>query len=281
MILHLAAESHVDRSIDSAAPFLDTNVAGTLVLLQAALVHWRGMPAARRDAFRFHHVSTDEVFGSLGPEGAFDEGSPYRPRSPYSATKAASDHLVRAWHTTYGLPTVISNCSNNFGPYQFPEKLIPLMILNCLEGRELPLYGDGSHVRDWLYVDDHVRALMLVAERGQPGETYLIGGGGGATNLDVVRLICALADRRRPRGRGSRHADLIRFVADRPGHDFRYAVDSSRIRRDLGWQPKETLATGLEKTVDWYLANRPWWSAIRARLYDGKRLGLAQAQAPV
>jgi dTDP-glucose 4,6-dehydratase len=279
VIMHLAAESHVDRSIDGAAAFVETNIVGTFVLLQAALDYWRTLPADRRDAFRFHHVSTDEVFGSLGADGVFAETSPYRPSSPYSASKAAADHLVRAWHTTYGLPAVISNCSNNFGPYQFPEKLIPLTILNCLAGRELPLYGNGLNVRDWLYVDDHARALMAVAERGHSGETYLIGGEGGFTNLDVVRTICALADRRSPDPAIGGRETLIRFVADRPGHDLRYSVDSSRIRQELGWQPQETFGTGMEKTVDWYLANRDWWNAIRARIYDGERLGLQRARA--
>jgi dTDP-glucose 4,6-dehydratase len=279
VIMHLAAESHVDRSIDGAAAFVETNIVGTFVLLQAALDYWRTLPADRRDAFRFHHVSTDEVFGSLGADGVFAETSPYRPSSPYSASKAAADHLVRAWHTTYGLPVVISNCSNNFGPYQFPEKLIPLTILNCLAGRELPLYGNGLNVRDWLYVDDHARALMAVAERGHSGETYLIGGEGGFTNLDVVRTICALADRRSPDPAIGGRETLIRFVADRPGHDLRYSVDSSRIRQELGWQPQETFGTGMEKTVDWYLANRDWWNAIRARIYDGERLGLQRARA--
>jgi dTDP-glucose 4,6-dehydratase len=279
VIMHLAAESHVDRSIDGAAAFVETNIVGTFVLLQAALDYWRTLPADRRDAFRFHHVSTDEVFGSLGADGVFAETSPYRPSSPYSASKAAADHLVRAWHTTYGLPVVISNCSNNFGPYQFPEKLIPLTILNCLAGRELPLYGNGLNVRDWLYVDDHARALMAVAERGHSGETYLIGGEGGFTNLDVVRTICALADRRSPDPAIGGRETLIRFVADRPGHDLRYSVDSSRIRQELGWQPQETFGTGMEKTVDWYLANRDWWIGIRARIYDGERLGLQRARA--
>ena len=279
IILHLAAESHVDRSIEGAAAFIDTNITGTYVLLQAALAYWRTIPAGRRSAFRFHHVSTDEVFGSLAREGAFDETSPYRPNSPYSATKAASDHLVRAWHATYGLPVVLTNCSNNFGPYQFPEKLIPLMILNCLEGRPLPVYGDGRNVRDWLFVDDHVRALLLVAEHGRTGETYLVGGGGEATNIDVVHMICTLVDRQSPRTAGGSRSELIRFVADRPGHDLRYAVDSSRIRGELGWQPEETITTGMEKTVAWYLANREWWGAIRAHRYNGERLGLAEARA--
>ena len=279
IIVHLAAESHVDRSIDGAAPFIDTNVVGTFTLLDAALRHWRNLSPAKRAGFRFHHVSTDEVFGSLGREGAFNELSPYRPNSPYSASKASSDFLVRAWHHTYSLPVVVSNCSNNFGPYQFPEKLIPMTIANCLEGLRLPVYGTGQNVRDWLYVDDHVRALMLVALNGLAGETYLIGGAAERTNRDVVETICALVDQRMPDHELGPRRALIDFVADRPGHDLRYAVDSSKIRSDLGWQPKETFASGIEKTVDWYLANRRWWSAIRARTYGGERLGLDQAAA--
>jgi dTDP-glucose 4,6-dehydratase len=274
VILHLAAESHVDRSIDGAGAFVHTNVVGTFTLLEAALAHWQRLPAGAKERFRFHHVSTDEVFGALGPEGAFDEGSPYRPNSPYSASKAASDHLVRAWYTTYGLPIVISNCSNNFGPYQFPEKLIPLMILNCLEGQPLPVYGKGENVRDWLYVDDHVRALLLVAEHGRTGETYVVGGEGGLANLAVVKAICALTDRRAPDPAIGPRERLIRFVADRPGHDLRYSVDAAKIRDELGWRPQETFATGMEKTIDWYLANRVWWGRLRSRVYGGERLGL-------
>ena len=273
VVMNLAAETHVDRSIDGAEAFVETNVVGTFVLLQAALAYWRNQPPERKDRFRFHHVSTDEVFGSLGLEGTFDEHSPYRPNSPYSASKAGSDHLVRAWHRTYGLPTVLSNCSNNFGPYQFPEKLIPLMILNCLEGKPLPVYGSGTNVRDWLYVDDHVRALMLVAEAGSPGETYLVGGEEAAANLAIVKTICALVDKRVPTTASGGRESLIRFVADRPGHDLRYAIDSSRIRRELGWRPVETLESGLEKTVDWYLANRDWWGGLRSNVYAGERLG--------
>jgi dTDP-glucose 4,6-dehydratase len=275
VILHLAAESHVDRSIDAAATFVQTNIVGTFTLLEAALGWWRTLPAARRDRFRFHHVSTDEVFGSLGADGAFTEASPYRPNSPYAASKAASDHLVRAWHATHGLPIVTSNCSNNFGPYQFPEKLIPLMILNCLEGKALPVYGEGRNVRDWLYVEDHVRALLLVAEKGRVGETYVVGGGAEVTNLEVVRTICALVEARLPAGReGSREA-LIRFVADRPGHDLRYAIDATKIRDELGWRPRETFQSAMEKTVNWYLANSDWWGRPRSRVYGGERLGLA------
>jgi dTDP-glucose 4,6-dehydratase len=279
VIMHLAAESHVDRSIDGAATFIDTNIVGTFTLLQAALDHWRKLPPPKRERFRFHHVSTDEVFGSLGREGAFSETSPYRPNSPYSASKASSDFLVRAWHHTYGLPVVVSNCSNNFGPYQFPEKLVPLTIANCLEGKALPVYGTGHNVRDWLYVDDHVRALMLVALQGAPGETYLVGGAGEQTNLAVVETICALVDQRAPNLASGPRRSLIHFVADRPGHDLRYAVDSSKIRRELGWQPEETFVSGIEKTIDWYVANRRWWSAIRTRTYGGERLGLNQAAA--
>jgi dTDP-glucose 4,6-dehydratase len=274
VVLHLAAESHVDRSIEGAGAFVQTNIVGTFTLLEATLDHWRKLPAGGREHFRFHHVSTDEVFGALGPEGAFDESSPYRPNSPYSASKAASDHLVRAWYATYGLPVVISNCSNNFGPYQFPEKLIPLMILNCLEGKPLPVYGKGDNVRDWLYVEDHVRALLLVAERGRVGETYVVGGEGGLTNLAVVKAICSLADRRSPDTAGGARERLIRFVADRPGHDLRYSVDAARIRDELGWRPQETFGSGMEKTIDWYLANRDWWGRIRSGVYAGERLGL-------
>jgi dTDP-glucose 4,6-dehydratase len=281
VIMHLAAESHVDRSIDGAAAFIDTNIVGTFTLLQAALAYWRRLAPAKREQFRFHHVSTDEVFGALGREGTFSETSPYQPNSPYSASKAGSDFLARAWHHTYGLPVVISNCSNNYGPYQFPEKLIPLTIVNCLLGKPLPVYGTGTNVRDWLHVEDHVRALMLVALSGAPGETYLIGGGGERTNLDVVEMVCALIDRRAnelgltPEPRRA----LIQFVADRPGHDLRYAIDSSKIRRELGWQSQETFASGMEKTVDWYIANGAWWQAIRARTYDGERLGLERTAA--
>jgi dTDP-glucose 4,6-dehydratase len=274
-IMHLAAESHVDRSIDGPAAFIETNVVGTYTLLHAALDYWKLLPAARRDGFRFHHVSTDEVFGSLGPEGHFTEASPYDPRSPYSASKAASDHLVRAWHHTYGLPVVVSNCSNNYGPYHFPEKLIPLMILNGLEGRPLPVYGNGSNVRDWLYVEDHARALTLVATRGMPGESYNVGGNCERSNLDVVRAICALLDEMVPERTVASHADLITFVDDRPGHDQRYAIDASRIRRELGWEPEETFESGLERTVRWYLDNRPWWERIRSGIYRGERLGIA------
>jgi dTDP-glucose 4,6-dehydratase len=275
-VLHLAAESHVDRSIDGPAAFIETNVVGTSVLLEAARRHWTTLPEAGRAAFRFHHVSTDEVFGSLGPEGFFTESSPYRPSSPYSASKAGADHLVRAWHHTYGLPTVTTNCSNNYGPYHFPEKLIPLMILNALEGKPLPVYGDGAQVRDWLHVEDHARALLTVLEHGVAGETYAIGGHNERRNLDVVRAICAALERLgAPHPGGiSRFDELITFVADRPGHDLRYAIDAGRIERELGWRPRETFETGLEKTVRWYLENERWWRRVRDGSYRGERLGL-------
>jgi dTDP-glucose 4,6-dehydratase len=272
-ILHLAAETHVDRSIDGPAAFVDTNVVGTFRLLQAALAHWRALDGAARDGFRFHHVSTDEVFGDLPfDSGIFTEETPYAPSSPYSASKAASDHFVRAWHETYGLPVVLSNCSNNYGPYHFPEKLIPLVILNALEGKSLPVYGKGENVRDWLYVDDHACALELVLTRGRVGESYNVGGRAERTNLQVVETICDLLDERRPRTDGRRR-DLISFVPDRPGHDRRYAIDPSRIERDLGWRSEQTFETGLAATVDWFLANEWWWGPIRSGAYAGERLG--------
>jgi dTDP-glucose 4,6-dehydratase len=272
VILHLAAESHVDRSIDGPAAFIETNIVGTFVLLQRALDYWRTLPKAQADRFRFHHVSTDEVFGSLGADGSFNEDSPYRPNSPYSASKAASDHLVRAWHHTFGLPVVISNCSNNFGPCHFPEKLIPLTILNALEGKPLPVYGNGENVRDWLYVEDHARALLLIAERGRVGHGYNVGADCARSNIAVVRAICALMDELLPDAAGPRER-LISFVADRPGHDLRYAIDARKIRQELGWAPQETFETGLRKTVEWYLTNRGWWQRIRADVYRGERLG--------
>jgi dTDP-glucose 4,6-dehydratase len=273
IVMHLAAESHVDRSIDGPSAFVRTNVVGTVTLLQAVLAYWRGLEEAGRAAFRFHHISTDEVFGSLGADGLFHEESAYKPNSPYSASKAASDHFVRAWHHTYGLPVVVSNCSNNYGPYHFPEKLIPLTILNALEGRPLPVYGAGENVRDWLYVEDHAAALLLIAERGRPGESYNVGGGAEQRNIDVVRRICALVDEMAP-GAGPRES-LIRFVADRPGHDLRYAIDAGKIRRELGWAPRESFESGLRKTVRWYLDNRDWWEPIRQGVYGGNRLGAA------
>ncbi|HYI64442.1 MAG TPA: dTDP-glucose 4,6-dehydratase [Allosphingosinicella sp.] len=273
-IMHLAAESHVDRSIDGPETFVQTNVVGTFRLLAAALEHWRGLSAARRDEFRFHHVSTDEVFGDLPlGRGIFTEETPYSPSSPYSASKAASDHFVRAWHATYGLPVVLSNCSNNYGPYHFPEKLIPLVILNGIEGRTLPVYGTGANVRDWLFVEDHARALELVITGGRVGESYNVGGREERSNLVVVEAICELLDRRRPRPDGTRHTDLITMVSDRPGHDLRYAIDSTKIETELGWRRRETFETGLAKTVDWYLDNEWWWRPIREGTYSGARLG--------
>ncbi len=277
-VMHLAAESHVDRSITGPGEFVRTNVVGTLTLLQAALGYWRGLEGERRARFRFLHVSTDEVYGSLGAEGLFTEETTYDPRSPYSASKAGSDHLASAWWHTYGLPVVISNCSNNYGPYHFPEKLIPLVTLNALEGRPLPVYGDGSNIRDWLYVEDHARALRLIVERGGPGRTYNVGGRNERTNLQVVERICDVLDALAPRAEGPRRA-LITFVPDRPGHDRRYAIDATRLETELGWRAQETFETGLEKTVRWYLDRRDWWEPIRAR-YGGERLGLPAAPAP-
>jgi dTDP-glucose 4,6-dehydratase len=274
VIMHLAAESHVDRSIDGPAAFIQTNIIGTYTLLESALAYWRTLPSSRRADFRFHHVSTDEVFGSLGPSGHFTETTPYDPRSPYSASKAASDHLVRSWHHTYDLPVVITNCSNNYGPYHFPEKLVPLTIINGLEGIQLPVYGTGSNVRDWLYVDDHAKALVVVAGVGRIGETYCIGGQSERTNLDVVKAICELLDELVPNEAVGPHETLITFVADRPGHDLRYGIDPTRISTELGWRPRETFETGLRKTVEWYLANRTWWQRIRSGVYRGERLGV-------
>ncbi|MGO4526251.1 dTDP-glucose 4,6-dehydratase [Microvirga sp. 2MCAF35] len=274
VIMHLAAESHVDRSIDGPGEFLQTNVVGTYSLLQVALEYWRGLSPERQAAFRFHHISTDEVFGSLGEDGFFHEEYPYQPSSPYSASKAASDHFVRAWHHTYGLPVIVTNCSNNYGPYHFPEKLIPLIILNALEGKPLPVYGKGDNVRDWLYVDDHARALILAAEQGRPGETYTIGGHNERRNIDVVHAICALVDELMPNATIGPRERLITYVTDRPGHDLRYAIDASKIERDLGWRPEETFESGLRKTVEWYLANRDWWERVRSGVYRGERLGV-------
>ncbi len=274
VVMHLAAESHVDRSIDGPGAFIDTNVGGTFTLLQEALRHFRALPEARKGAFRFHHISTDEVFGSLGADGLFREDTAYQPNSPYSASKAASDHLVRAWHHTYGLPTVMTNCSNNYGPYHFPEKLIPLMILNALEGKQLPVYGNGLNIRDWLYVDDHAEALLTVATRGVLGESYNIGGHNEKTNIEVVKAICAILDELRPDPAGP-HERLVSYVTDRPGHDARYAIDAGKIGRELGWTPKETFETGLRRTVEWYLANTKWWGDIRSGVYRGERLGAA------
>lgn len=274
IVVHLAAESHVDRSINGPGEFIQTNVVGTYSLLQAALGHWRGLKGGRQDQFRFHHVSTDEVFGALGDTGLFTETTPYDPRSPYSASKASSDHLVSAWRHTYGLPTVLTNCSNNYGPYQFPEKLIPLMIIKARAGEVLPVYGRGENVRDWLYVDDHARALQVVFERGRVGESYNVGASSERNNIDVVRSVCRVLDELEPRCDGRSYADQIAFVTDRPGHDFRYAIDASKIALDLGWEPLETFETGLVKTVRWYLDNRRWWQDIQSGSYAGQRLGL-------
>ena len=270
-VLHLAAETHVDRSIDGPATFIHTNIVGTYTLLEVARRYWSGLEGAARADFRLLHVSTDEVFGSLGANGAFCETTPYSPNSPYSASKAASDHLVRAWHHTYGLPVVLTNCSNNYGPFQFPEKLIPLMIAKGLAGDPLPVYGRGENVRDWLFVEDHASALLAALEAGGVGETYTIGGGAEMTNIALVRQLCALLDRLAPDAAGP-HERLIRFVADRPGHDLRYAIDSSKIRRELGWQPAQSFDSGLEATVRWYLEHRDWLAGIRSR-YAGQRLG--------
>lgn len=278
-VLHLAAESHVDRSIDSPSTFIDTNIVGTYRLLEATLRHWQGLDATARAAFRFHHVSTDEVFGTLGAEGAFNEDSPYRPNSPYAASKACSDMLVRAWHRTFGLPVLISNCSNNFGPYQFPEKLIPTMILNALDGRALPVYGRGTNVRDWLFVDDHARALLTILARGQIGETYCVGGGAERANIDVVTTICGRLDSILPASTHRPHAKLISFVADRPGHDFRYAIDDAKLTRELGWRPSESFESGLDKTVRWYLDHKDWCQEIRRRGQATERVGLSVRRA--
>jgi len=270
-VLHLAAESHVDRSIDSPGAFIETNVTGTYNMLEAARAYW--LESGQPEGFRFHHVSTDEVYGSLGPEGFFTEDTPYDPRSPYSASKASSDHLVRVWYETYGLPVLLTNCSNNYGPYHFPEKLIPVVIIAALEGREIPVYGKGENVRDWLYVEDHADALLTVLTRGQTGRSYNIGGNEERRNIDLVRMICALLDELRPKD--TPYAEQIAFVTDRPGHDLRYAIDASRIRDELGWQPSVTLEQGLRRTVEWYLENEPWWRALLTRDGVSTRLGTA------
>lgn len=274
-VMHLAAESHVDRSIDGPAAFIQTNIVGTYTLLEAARHYWKGLQASapeKASAFRFHHISTDEVYGDLeGPEDLFTEQTPYAPSSPYSASKASSDHLVRAWHRTYGLPVLVTNCSNNYGPFHFPEKLIPLMILNALAGKPLPVYGDGQQVRDWLYVEDHAKALVKVVTEGEVGETYNIGGHNEKANLEVVETLCDLLQEMVPAERAYR--DLITFVQDRPGHDLRYAIDASKIDRELGWRPEETFETGLRKTVQWYLANQSWWQRVQDGSYQGQRLG--------
>ena len=270
-VTHLAAESHVDRSIDGPGTFIQTNVTGTYTLLEAARAYWQG--AGKPDGFRFHHISTDEVYGSLGPTGQFTEDTPYDPRSPYSASKAASDHLVRAWGETYGLPIVLTNCSNNYGPYHFPEKLVPVVILKALADEPIPVYGDGANVRDWLFVEDHADALLTVLTKGELGRSYNIGGENEVSNLELVKMICTLLDDRHPEG--APHADLITFVADRPGHDQRYAIDPTRIQTELGWRPSVTVEEGLARTVDWYLENKDWWRALQNRQGVGERLGKA------
>lgn len=272
-VIHLAAESHVDRSIEGPAAFIQTNIVGTFTLLEAARDYWDALPTAKKSLFRFHHVSTDEVYGTLGETGCFTETTPYQPNSPYSASKAASDHLVRAWHHTYGLPVLVTNCSNNYGPYQFPDKLIPLMILKALAGEPLPVYGQGSNVRDWLYVEDHARALWRVLTQGEIGQTYNIGGHNQRSNLQVVKTICERLDHLRPNSTYVPHADLIRFVPDRPGHDWRYAIDASKLQRELGWTPQEDFDSGLDKTIQWYLAHPDWCQRAQTGIYSGERLG--------
>lgn len=274
-ILHLASETHVDRSIDAPADFIQTNLVGTFSMLEAATAYWHQLDSTAQERFRFLHISTDEVFGALGDEGRFDSATPYDPRSPYSASKAGADHLVRAWFHTYGLPVLITNCSNNYGPYHFPEKLIPLMILRGLSGHDLPVYGDGSNVRDWLHVEDHARALVEVVRKGAGGETYLIGGDAERSNLTVVETVCDLLDRHSPRADGRQRRDQITFVSDRPGHDYRYAIDASKIRTQLGWKPQHAFDSGMDATVRWYLGNRVWWEAVQSGGYQGERLGLA------
>lgn len=276
VITHLAAESHVDRSIDGPGAFIETNLIGTYTMLEAALAYWRGLDDKEKQRFRFHHISTDEVFGSLSDTGFFTETTPYDPRSPYSASKAGSDHLVSAWGHTFGLPVLITNCSNNYGPYHFPEKLIPLMIVTALAGGDLPVYGTGGNIRDWLYVEDHARALTCVFERGVPGCAYVIGGNSERRNLDVVRTICDLLDRLKPREDGKSYCERITFVDDRPGHDQRYAIDATKLRAELGWEPMERFETGLEKTVAWYLENRWWWEPIVEKADAAKRKGLGR-----
>ncbi len=273
-VMHLAAESHVDRSIDGPAVFLDTNILGTFSLLEASRAYYEGLSREEQSGFRFLHVSTDEVYGTLGKDELFTEETPYAPNSPYSASKASSDFLVRAWHHTYGLPVLMTNCSNNYGPYHFPEKLIPLIIINALQGKDLPVYGDGSNVRDWLYVDDHVKGLYTVLQTGIVGEKYNIGGHNEKTNLDVVHTLCDTLDQQRPKADGTSFRSQIRFVTDRPGHDFRYAIDASKIQRELGWVPEESFESGMAKTVDWYLTRQDWWQLILDSTYNTQRLGI-------
>lgn len=275
VIMHLAAESHVDRSIDGSIEFIKTNINGTHVLLEESLIYWKNLSEDKKSNFRFLHVSTDEVYGSLGSEGFFTEDTPYDPRSPYSSSKASSDHLVRAWHHTYGLPVLITNCSNNYGPYQFPEKLIPVIILKALQGDEIPVYGNGDNIRDWLFVDDHVAALVTVLEKGIPGETYNIGGHNEKRNIEVVETVCDILQELKPLSAHTHYCDQIRFVKDRPGHDFRYAIDASKIERELGWKPKETFESGIKRTINWYLENKEWTEAVTNQTYNLERLGTA------
>ncbi len=271
-VMHLAAESHVDRSIDGPAEFINTNIVGTYNMLASAREYWNTLDSDQKESFRFHHISTDEVYGALGAEGYFTENTPYSPRSPYSASKASSDHLVKAWYHTYGLPTLVTNCSNNYGPYHFPEKLIPLVILNALDRKPLPVYGKGENIRDWLYVEDHAKALVTVVQRGKPGETYNIGGHNERTNIEVVRTICRLLDELRPSPAGT-YSELITYVTDRPGHDLRYAIDATKLETELGWRAEENFDSGIRKTVEWYLNNQWWWQPIREMKYAGERLG--------
>ncbi len=277
MIMHLAAESHVDRSITGAQVFLETNIMGTYSLLEAARGYWMQLSIEKQPGFRFLHVSTDEVYGSLGADGLFTEETPYDPSSPYSSSKAASDHLAIAWHRTYGLPVIISNCSNNYGPFQFPEKLIPLMVLNAMSGQELPVYGDGLNVRDWLFVDDHAKALLLIAQKGELGQKYNVGGHNERSNLEVVHTICDILDEIDPQD--ERRRSLIHFVTDRPGHDHRYAIDSSKLQSELGWKAEENFETGIRKTIQWYIDNPSWWQPLRSNVYSGTRLGLDEVKA--
>ena len=274
-IVHFAAESHVDRSIDGPKDFINTNIVGTSILLEESLSYYNKLKKLSKSSFKFHHISTDEVFGSLGEKGFFVEDSPYDPSSPYSASKASSDHLVRAWHRTFGLPVTISNCSNNYGPYQFPEKLIPLIIINCLSNKSLPVYGKGENIRDWLYVEDHCKAINLILQEGAIGDTYNIGGNNEISNLNIVESICTILDKLKPSNSGKSYKQLISFVKDRPGHDFRYAINTTKIKKDLNWEPKETFDSGLIKTIKWYLKNENWWKKTQKNIYKQERLGVA------
>ena len=274
-IVHFAAESHVDRSIDGPKDFINTNIVGTSILLEESLSYYNKLKKLSKSSFKFHHISTDEVFGSLGEKGSFAEDSPYDPSSPYSASKASSDHLVRAWHRTFGLPVTISNCSNNYGPYQFPEKLIPLIIINCLSNKSLPVYGKGENIRDWLYVEDHCKAINLILQEGAIGDTYNIGGNNEISNINIVESICTILDKLKPSNSGKSYKQLISFVKDRPGHDFRYAINTTKIKKDLNWEPKETFDSGLTKTIKWYLENENWWKKIQKNIYKQERIGVS------